>query len=195
MRKLLNGVVRRGEGFFITTIIAKREANGTVTLGADSLSSGGTGNTSSSKLTEINEQFWIGVAGRTRYSNVLGYISVPSIHKSDYSDPNFDVRGYLITKVVPAWVDGLKDSFGEIPEQKEDWPDGVILVAIKGRIFEVCWDFTVTESLGDAWGIGSGSPYALGAIAAGKSVEKALEIAADLDPYTGGELVVKKGLK
>lgn len=33
------------------------------------------------------------------------------------------------------------------------------------------------------------------AIAAGKSVEKALEIAADLDPYTGGELVVKKGLK
>jgi len=179
----------------VTTIIARKNSNGTVDLGADSLSSGGTGNTSSSKLTEINEQFWIGVAGRTRYSNVLGYISVPSIHKSDFADPNFDVRGYLITKVVPAWVEGLKDSFGSIPEQKEDWPDGVILVAIKGRIFEVCWDFTVTEALGDAWGIGSGSPYALGAMAAGKSVEKALEIAAELDPGTGGHLHVKKGLR
>lgn len=178
----------------MTTVIAKRNADGTVDLGADSLSSGGTGPTKSQKLTEINEQFWIGVAGRTRYSNVLGYTKVPYVHDSDFAEPDFDVRGYLITKVIPAWVKGLEDSFGRIPDQKEDWPDGVILVVIKGRLFNVSWDFTVTESLGDTMGIGSGSSFALGAIAAGKSVRKALEIAAELDPYTGGELIVHKGV-
>lgn len=179
----------------MTTIIACKNEDGTVDLGADSLSSGGIGPTKSEKLTEINEQFWVGIAGRTRYSNVLGYISVPEVHRSDFEDPGFDARGYLITKVIPAWVTGLEDSFGRIPEQKEDWPDGVILVVIKGRIFSVCGDFTVTESLGDVMGVGSGADFALGAIACGKSVKKALEIAADLDPYTGGELHVLKGLK
>ena len=178
----------------MTTIIARKNDNGTVDLGADSLSSGGIGPTKSEKLTQINEQFWIGVAGRTRYSNVLGYISVPDVHDSDFADPEFDVRGYLITKVIPAWVKGLEDSFGKIPDQKEDWPWGVALAVIKGRLFSISGDFTVTESLGGTMGIGSGSDYALGALAAGKSVRKALEIAADLDPYTGGELIVHKGV-
>lgn len=97
--------------------------------------------------------------------------------------------------MVPAWVRGLDNQFDKIPDQKDDWPDGVALVVLQGRIFQVHHDFTVTESARDFDGIGSGSDYALGALASGKSVDKALEIAADLDLWTGGELVVWKGLK
>lgn len=97
--------------------------------------------------------------------------------------------------MVPSWVGALEKQFSKIPDQKDDWPDGVALVVIQGRIFQVHHDFTVTEAEGDFNGIGSGSGYALGALAAGKSIEKALEIAADLDPFTGGELHIVKGLK
>lgn len=151
--------------------------------------------TASRKVFHVNDQFYVGVAGRTRYSNVLRYIDVPSVHKTDLSSEDFDPAGYLITRVVPAWVEELRDQFGKIPDQKEDWPDGVALVVLSGRIFEVSFDFTVTEAAIDFHGIGSGADYALGALAAGKSVEKALEIASELDLYTGGELHVLKGVR
>jgi ATP-dependent protease HslVU (ClpYQ) peptidase subunit len=55
--------------------------------------------------------------------------------------------------------------------------------------------FSITEHL-ESTGIGSGSDYALGALAAGKSIEKAMEIACQLDSRgTGGQINVIKGLK
>lgn len=143
----------------------------------------------------MNGQFWVGVAGRTRYGNLLKYIEVPDIHDKDFETGEYDAFGYLITQVVPAWTHGLAKQFDKVPDQKEDWPDGVALVVLQGRIFKVYHDFTVTEADRDFAGIGSGSDYALGAIASGKSARKALEIAAELDLYTGGELRVEKGLK
>lgn len=178
----------------MTTIIAAKRPNGTVDLGADSQSTGASA-THVNKLAEINGQFHIGVAGRTRYGNLLKYIDVPELHAAEHETGNYDAFGYLITKVVPAWVKGLDNQFDKIPDQKDDWPDGVALVVLQGRIFQVHHDFTVTEAIRDFDGIGSGSDYALGALASGKSVDKALEIAADLDLWTGGELVVWKGLK
>lgn len=178
----------------MTTIIAKKNSNNTVDMGFDSQSTGHNVHYVE-KVKEVNGQFHLGVAGRTRYGNLLKYIEVPALHDADVATGNYDVFGYLITQVVPAWVSGLEKQFGKIPDQKDDWPYGVALVVLQGRIFTVDHDFTVVESVGDADGIGSGSRYALGAIAAGKSVEKALEIAADLDVFTGGELTVLKGLK
>lgn len=179
----------------MTTIIAKINDNGTVDLGADSQSTAGGESRQVSKIAEINGQFHIGVAGRTRYGNLLKYISVPPLHDAEYESGNYDAFGYLITKVVPAWVEGLRDQFHGIPDQKEDWPDGVALLVLQGRIFQVYHDFTVVEADREFIGIGSGSDYALGALAAGKSVKKALEIAADLDLYTGGDLHIYKGIK
>lgn len=178
----------------MTTIIAKRESNGTVTLGADSQSTGA-GTSHVHKVSKVNDQFHIGVAGRTRYGNMLPYIDVPELHSAEYETGNYDAFAYLITQVVPAWVTGLEKQFGGIPKQKGDWPNGIVLVVLNGRIFKVHHDFTVTEADREFDGIGSGSDYALGAIAAGKTVEKALEIAADLDLWTGGELKTWKGLK
>lgn len=144
-------------------------------------------------MTHVNGQFYVGVAGRSRYGDILRYADVPHIHKSDLTSPDFDASGWLTTQVVPAWIAAVKNA-ESVHLDKEDWPEGTALVVLAGRIFEVFHDFTVDEVL-QFGGIGSGSYYAVGAMAAGKSVEKALEIAANLDPYTGGELFVWKGLK
>lgn len=179
----------------MTTIVAKVNDNGTVDLGADSQSTAGAETSHVNKIAEINGQFHIAVAGRTRYGNLLKYISVPPLHEAEYETGNYDAFGYLITKVVPAWVEGLRDQFHGIPDQKEDWPDGVAVVVLQGRLFRIAYDFTVVEANRDFIGVGSGSDYALGALAAGKSVKKALEIAAELDIYTGGDLHIYKGIK
>lgn len=147
------------------------------------------------KVAEINDQFHIGVAGRSRYGNLLKFIDVPPLHPAEYKTSDYDPFEYLITNVVPAWATGLEKQFGKIPDQKEDWPWGAALVVIQGRIFQIHPDFTVTESAKEWCGEGSGSRYAIGAMAAGKSVEKALEIAAEHDLYTGGVLNVKKGIR
>lgn len=179
----------------MTTIIARKNSNGTVDLGADSKSSTGGESHHVEKIAEVNKQFHIGVAGRTRYGNLLKYIDVPNLHPAEYKTSDYDPFEYLITNVVPAWTSGLDKQFGKIPDQKEDWPWGVALVVIQGRIFHIDHDFAVYEAARDWDGIGSGAHYAIGALAAGKSVEKALEIAAEHDLYTGGELHVLKGLK
>lgn len=192
---LVIGEVRWREGFAITTVIARKNADGTVDLGWDSQSTGGGNTAYVEKVAAINDQFYIGVAGRTRYGNLLKYIDVPALHDAEHATGNYDAFGYLITQVIPAWVSGLSKQFDKIPDQKEDWPDGVALIVLQGRIFTVHHDFTVTEADREFDGIGSGSDYAIGAMAAGKSVKKALEVAAELDLFTGGDLRVMKGLK
>ena len=77
----------------------------------------------------------------------------------------------------------------------DDWPKGSALIVIAGRVFTTDSVFSITEHL-ESTGIGSGSDYALGALAAGKSIEKAMEIACELDSRgTGGQISVLKGLK
>lgn len=177
----------------MTTIIAARnEKNDTVDLGWDSLVSPNQGY--AEKIKDINGQFFLGVAGYLRHLDVLHYTEVPPEHPAEFARDDFDARGYLVTQVVPAWVRALKQSHGDDPDTVDDWPKGSVMVVIKNRIFTMDSVFSVTEHL-DFAGIGSGSDYALGALAAGKSVGKALEIAAQLDSGTGGDLRVMRGLK
>lgn len=175
----------------MTTIIAQITNSG-VNLGWDSKVSPDGNHPEKVKL--INGQFWLGIAGYARHSDVLHYAEVPEVHPAEFTAPGFDARGYLVTQVVPAWLRALKKTHEIDPDTEHDWPKGSALIVINGRIFTTDSVFSVTEHI-TSTGIGSGSDFALGALAAGKSVEKALEIASDLDPGTGGQLYITKGLK
>ena len=175
----------------MTTIIARKTANG-VELGWDSKVSP-EGN-HPEKVKVINGQFYLGVAGYSRHSDVLHYANVPEVHPAELEAEGFDARGYLVTQVIPAWIKALKEMHGDDPDTADDWPKGSALIVIDGRIFTTDSIFAVTEHE-EVVGIGSGSDYALGALAAGKSVEKAMEIAAQLDPGTGGTLYIEKGIQ
>lgn len=175
----------------MTTIIAQVTDNG-VNLAWDSKVTPD-GN-HPEKVKKINGQFWLGIAGYSRHSDVLHYAEVPEVHPAELNAPGFDARGYLVTQVVPAWLRALKKSHEIDPDTSDDWPKGSALVVIAGRVFTTDSVFSVTEHITNT-GIGSGSDYALGALAAGKNIQRAIEIAAELDPGTGGELFVRKGLK
>lgn len=80
-----------------------------------------------------------------------------------------------------AWVDG---------NETDDTVDAAFVTyTVAGspivRIFEGKSVFDMHTSL---YAIGSGRPLALGAMAAGASVERAVEIACQYDPMSGGEV-------
>lgn len=177
----------------MTTIIAKKDAEtGTVTVAWDSQSTGGNSMYHCEKAADVNGQFFIGVGGRARYGDILQYAKVPEYDRRDVESGDFDAKEYLVMEAVPAWIHAVKKA-SEVHEEREDWPGGAILAVIEGRIFQISHDFSVDEFL-DYGGIGSGSDYARGAMAAGATAEEALKIAAELDPYTGGQLQITKGL-
>ena len=63
------------------------------------------------------------------------------------------------------------------------------IVAVGGELFEVDDNLGVTKSKDGFYGIGSGAPFALGALEAGADSETAIEIAAKLSAYTEGPFI------
>lgn len=170
----------------MTTIIAKKNEDGTVTLGWDSQATGGNRIRSSSKVTHINDQMYLGVAGDARFGDILGTTDLDPAHPADFEAEDFDPFYYLARHAVPEWIKALRDA-EHVHLEKEDWAGGAALIVMKGRIFEMDGSYSLNE-IDDFGGIGSGSGYAAGAIAWGASVLEALEVASQLDPYTGGKL-------
>ena len=174
----------------MTTIIAKKNKNGSIDMGADSQVSSGT---TVEKVFSQNDQMWVGVAGRALLGDAVRYADVPAVHPAELTAEGFDARGYLVTTAVPAWQKSIK-TIVERSLDKDDEPWGQILVVLAGRIFSVGVDWAVSE-FQEHGGIGSGANFARGALEAGKNVLTALEIAAKLDNGTGQELRVVENIK
>lgn len=82
--------------------------------------------------------------------------------------------------VKSAWHDTPAEEGDEIP-----W--GGALVVLAGGIYKIGSDYSVVDC-GDFGAIGSGSPYARTAMHLGKSAKQAVEIATQLDLFTGGNV-------
>lgn len=137
------------------------------------------------KVVKINDQFAVGIAGLLRYANILHRTSVNKIHPFDLSQPDFDGYGWLLDEAVPAWMKAVKKELDNVPDDDSEAPYGSVLVALGGRIYTVGWDFSVMP-VEEFAAIGSGSPFATTAMHLGKSAKQAVEIAAQLDLFTGG---------
>ena len=74
-------------------------------------------------------------------------------------------------------------------DESDDETKFAFLIAIGGEVFDIADDFAVCLDADGIYGIGSGSSLAIGALKAGASIKKALEIAADKDPYTAGPFI------
>lgn len=77
----------------------------------------------------------------------------------------------------PAKESGLNDD-SEV-EGIELHPDGIYLYAGSGKRYKIKDEF---------FAIGSGAPYAIGAMAMGASPQEAVALASRFDPATGGEI-------
>lgn len=172
----------------MTTIAAKVAPNGKVKIAWDSQTTAGPHRKfGSNKVSKINDQFAVGVAGYLRYSNILQRTAVNKIHPYDLTQEDFNGYGWILDELVPAWMKAIRKEAENRPDPEDEIPWGHALVALAGHIYTVGADFAVC-SVEEFAAIGSGTPYAETALHLGKGAKQAVEIASELDMFTGGKI-------
>lgn len=110
-----------------------------------------------------------------------------------------NIYRFMIVKAMPSLRKCLTDNgfdFNEGKgEGKADESRFNFLIAVGGELFDVADDLSVCRSGDGIYGVGSGSPYAIGALHAGAKPEKAIEIASKLDVNTSGPIQIVEQYK
>ena len=165
----------------MTTIIGIEDINGCLLL-ADSQTTNGDRPYFDSSLAKIIQRgdYLLAVAGSGRAADIINWRwKTPSVEHTA------NLYEFMITHVVPSMRASLTAN-GYPTSNEEDV--FVVLIAVHGRIFEIETDGTVLVRQDGVYGIGTGAPYALGAIAAGATPDEAMQIAVRNDIYTGGDI-------
>ena len=141
------------------------------------------------KLTEIGP-FIIGGSGEVSPCDIAQHLwKPPSLTAADRKN----VYHFMISKAMPSLRESLKAN-GYNFDESHDKDSGArfqFLIACNGEIFDVDQDLAVMKSSDGIYGVGSGSPYAIGALHAGAKPMKAMEIAAKLTAFTSGPYITK----
>lgn len=175
------------------TTIAAVQGDGWVVLGSDSrVSSDEDGRiyTMSKTTGKVvrNGEYLIGAAGDLRAINILTYVFKPPV----LPRANTNLNRFMTSTFIPA----LRTCFEENGIGKDGAHDSDIIVAVRGRVFEIGGQYEWCEDTKGIYAVGSGSNYALGSLYttvgknlevedARKFVKLAIEIAASLDSGTG----------
>jgi ATP-dependent protease HslVU (ClpYQ) peptidase subunit len=188
----------------MTTIVGI-QGDGFAVVGTDSRISslGSDGNayqvstlgTGSSKIAQ-NGKYLLGAAGDVRALNILHHAFVPPAPLPNITGKKLDQ--FITMRFVPALRDVFEEA-GYAPSTKDEQAEqgSTILVVVNSVIYIIESDYSWTSESNGIYAIGSGAPYALGAIQAlmpktpptpqqSKNIAiKALNITAKFDPYTG----------
>lgn len=163
----------------MTTILAIETLAG-VQIGCDSQATGSDKIQMEQPKVFTNNGAIYGVAGTALLSNEMRYAELPAPPAdSDHTDR------WMTREVIPA-LRAVIESIA--PKRSEDDFEMHIVVVANGRAYEVGSNSGWIRNTAGVYAIGSGGPYAAGAISAGASLQTALEIAAKHDPYTGYQL-------
>lgn len=176
----------------MTTIVAVCK-NGNVTMGADSQVTDGARPSKHVNMEKItkNNGYLIAGSGDSHPCDILQHLFIPPVPTIQERK---DLYKFMIIKFVPAMREVLEDNGWK--SSTEDKEVGFnMLFAFDGEIFDIGDDFSVLLNDDGIYGVGSGSPYAMGALYAGASVEKALDIATNNDVYTSGPYQIVKQQK
>jgi ATP-dependent protease HslVU (ClpYQ) peptidase subunit len=176
----------------MTTIVAVAK-NGTVTMGADSQVTDQSRPNRHAKMEKItkNNGWLIAGSGDATPCDILQHIFIPPVPTLKERD---NLYKFMITKFIPAMRECLSDNDWK-PDQNDKESGFNMLFAFDGEVFDIGNDFSVMLNSDGIHGVGNGSEYAIGALYAGASVEKALEIASINDIYTSGPYQIVKQQK
>lgn len=103
-----------------------------------------------------------------------------------------DAYRYMVTKAMPSLRKCLTDNGYNFEEDKKDGMRFQFLIVAGGELFDIDEELTVIKSDDNLYSIGSGGPYALGALYAGAEPMKAMEIAAKLSAYTSPPFYIEE---
>ena len=98
-----------------------------------------------------------------------------------------DVYHFMIAKAMPSLRECLTANGYNFDEPHDKAKDGLrfqFIIACCGELFDVDQDLAVMRSDTGFYAVGSGAPYALGALTVGAKPMKAMEIAAKLTAFT-----------
>jgi ATP-dependent protease HslVU (ClpYQ) peptidase subunit len=171
----------------MTTIVAVQYQD-KVSFGADSQVTSGSGRVANhSQMVKISKRgdFIIAGSGECAPCDIAQHIWNPPAPK--VVDLN-DVYHFMIAKVVPSLKQCFRDN-----DYKFDTEDAetkfAFLIAVGGEVFEIADDMSVSLDSKGFYGVGSGSGYAIGALAAGATITQALKIASDNDAFTSAPFI------
>ena len=176
----------------MTTIVAVCK-NGNVTIGADSQVTDGSRPNRHPRMEKItkNNGYLIAGSGDSQPCDILQHIFVPPVPSVQERK---DLYKFMIVKFIPAMRECLEDN-GWKPSTDDKESGFNMLFAFDGEVFDIGDDFSVLLNDDGIYGVGSGSPYAIGALYAGATVEKALDYASSNDIYTSGPYQIVKQQK
>lgn len=135
------------------------------------------------KITERNG-YLIAGAGEVSPCDIANHIWIPPKLTAKYKN---DVYHFMITKAMPSLRKCLEDNGYNFNEEHDKSKDGLrfqFLIALGGEIFDIDQDLAVMRSGNGLYGVGSGAPYALGALKVGATPMEAMKAAADLTAFT-----------
>jgi hypothetical protein len=165
----------------MTTIIGVENEDG-ATIIADSLVVDDNGKRyNHPAMTKINKRgsFYVAGAGEIMPCDTIQHLwEPPKLMAVDKKD----LWHFMLVKVLPSMRKCLKDNGYNFDEDGENRFS--FIVAVGGELFEVDDNLGVTKSKEGFYGIGSGAPFALGALEAGATPEDAIAISAKLSAYT-----------
>lgn len=104
-----------------------------------------------------------------------------------------DVYEFLVAHFSPTLQKALNTN--GFSGKNDDDTGAPMLVAVAGEVYQLASDGTVMEDADGLYGIGTGAPYAIGAIEAGAELEEALRIAERFDIYTGEPFTILKQVR
>ena len=140
---------------------------------------------SMSKITK-NGKYLISGAGSTLPCDIIQHIWRPPLLAANKKD----LYHFMITEVAPSVRACLKEN-GYTPKESDE-SDFQFLIALNGNLFEFDDSLSVLLRDDGLYGIGSGSPYALGALDLGAVWKKALQVAAKNDVYTAPPFIMQR---
>jgi ATP-dependent protease HslVU (ClpYQ) peptidase subunit len=170
----------------MTTILGVQHKNG-LTLAADLQITSGDRSYIHPDLEKIVKvgHLLVACAGSARFADVALNLWKPPTYVGDMSEYKF-----MVSKIIPS----LRNTIETNGVTLKDDEQFQALIGFNGKLFEVATDYTVLVSNSNFYGIGSGSAYGIGALAAGADIETAVKISAKFDINTGGKIqVIKQG--
>ena len=167
----------------MTTIVGLVK-DGVVIMGADTQVTDADRKNNHVKMEKItkNNGYLIAGSGDSQPCDILQHIFIPPVPNAT---DRKDLYHFMITKFVPAMRECLSENNWK-PDMDDKESGFSMLIAYDGEMFDIGDDFSVLLNGDGIYGIGNGSKFAIGALYAGASIEKSLEIAANNDIYTSG---------
>ena len=174
----------------MTTIIAVQK-NDHCFIAADSRTTADARPYSHPIITKITKrgQWLIAGAGDVQPCDIIQHVWRPPV-----APVGKNLYTWMITTVAPSLRECIKES-GYQPDKDSADSGFQLIVAVHGTIYEIDDSYSIYLRDDGLYGVGSGSSYAVGALAQGAGWKEALTIAAKNDVYTAPPFIMRKQKK